>query len=68
MKKFKRWLLTRKWLWKKVVFDNGVVGKNYHRYDHLILPYSEAMGDDGKYGGIKEVIEHVKTYETYKYL
>ena len=33
------WLLTRKWLWKKVVFDNGIVGRNYHIYDHRVLPY-----------------------------
>ena len=39
----KHWLLTRKLLWKKVVFDNGIVGRNYHRYDHRILAYCQGM-------------------------
>jgi hypothetical protein len=51
------WLITRKWLWKKVVFDNGVVGKNYHRYDHRIFPYTEGMGDNGKDGDVSTAIE-----------
>ena len=50
------WLITRKWLWKKVVFDNGVSGKNYHRYDHRIFPYAEGMGDNGEYGDVSTAI------------
>ncbi len=57
-KKIRIWLIEQPWLWKKVVFNNGVVGSNYHRYDHRILPYSEGMGDRGIYGGISEAIKH----------
>lgn len=52
----KRWLVTRRWLWKKVVFDNSLVGKNYHRYDHRIYSYSHGMGNFGKKGGKNEAI------------
>ena len=52
----RHWLITRKWLWKKVVFDNGVLGKNYHRYDHRIFTYAEGMGDNGKYGDVSTAI------------
>ena len=51
------WLTVQKWLWKKVVFDNGIVGKNYHRYDHRILPYVQGMGNNGKYGKIDTAID-----------
>lgn len=51
------WLLTRKWLWKKVLFDNGIVGRNYTRYDHRIFPYVQGMGENGKYGGVNEAIK-----------
>ena len=51
------WLLTQKWLWKKIVFDNGIVGKNYHRYDHRILPYCQVMGDNGKHGDVNTAIK-----------
>ena len=53
----KHWLLTRKWLWKKIVFDNGIVGKNYHRYDHRILSYCQSMGDNGKHGDVNTAIK-----------
>lgn len=53
----KHWLLTRKWLWKKVVFDNGIVGTNYHRYDHRILSYCQGMGDNGKHGDVNTAIK-----------
>jgi len=53
----KHWFLTRKWLWKKVVFDNGIVGRNYHRYDHRILPYCQGMGDNGKHGDVNTAIK-----------
>lgn len=53
----KHWLLTRKWLWKKVVFDNGIVGRNYHRYDHRILAYCQGMGDNGKHGDVNTAIK-----------
>lgn len=58
--KFKFWLLTRKWLWKKEVFDNGCVGANYHRYDHRILLYAEGMGDNGSDGNIDTVIQIIR--------
>lgn len=57
--RIERWLITRKWLWKKVVFDNGVCGERYHRYDHRILSYAEGMGDDGKSGDVDKVIDIV---------
>lgn len=53
----KHWLITRTWLWKKVVFDNGIVGRNYHRYDHRIFSYSQGMGDNGIYGDINKAIK-----------
>ena len=53
----KHWLLTRKWLWKKVVFDNGIVGKNYHRYDHRIYSYSQGMGNNGESGNVNTAIK-----------
>lgn len=53
----KHWLLTRKWLWKKVVFDNGIVGRNYHRYDHRIFSYCQGMGNNGKYGDVNTAIK-----------
>ena len=46
----------RKWLWKKVVFDNGVAGKKYHRYDHRLFPYRQDMGDNGEDGDINKAI------------
>lgn len=53
------WLVKRPWLWKKVVFDNGVVGKNYHRYDHRIFEgYVHGMGDNGYLGNVHTAIEH----------
>ena len=52
----KHWLLTQKWLWKKVVFDNGIAGKNYHRYDHRLYPYSYGMGNNGKHGDVNTAI------------
>ena len=58
----KQWLLTRKWLWKKVIFDNGVVGKNYHRYDHLIYHYSQGMGNNGEYGDVNTAIKITLNY------
>lgn len=57
IQRVRHWLLTRKWLWKKVVFDNGIVGRNYTRYDHRILPYVQGMGENGKYGGLNEAIK-----------
>jgi hypothetical protein len=51
------WLIVQKWLWKKVVFDNGIVGRNYHRYDHMILPYSQGMGEDGEDGNVHTAIK-----------
>ncbi len=54
---FKYWAITRKWLWQRVVFDNGVVGRNYHRYDHILYSYCQGMGDNGEYGGINTVIK-----------
>lgn len=36
----KYWLITRKYLWRKVVIDNGMLGENYKIYKHIILPYS----------------------------
>lgn len=57
IQRIRHWLLTRKWLWKKVVFDNGIVGKNYTRYDHRVLPYTQGMGENGRYGGLNEAIE-----------
>lgn len=53
----KHWLLTRKFLWEKVVFDNGIVGKNYHRYDHRIYDYCFGMGENGKYGDVNTAIK-----------
>ncbi len=50
------WLISRKFLWRKIVFDNGIIGKNYNRYDHRILSYSIGMGNNGKYGDINTVI------------
>ena len=61
----KHWLLTQKWLWKKIVFDNGILGKNYHRYDHRILPYCQGMGDNGKHGDVNTAIK--RTIEAYNY-
>ena len=52
----RRWLLTRRCLWRKVVFDNGVVGRNYHRYNHILYPYVQGMGDNGKDGGVDTAI------------
>lgn len=54
----KFWLITRKWMWKKVVFDNGIVGKNYHRYDHRLYPYTWGMGDNGEHGGAQTAIKN----------
>jgi len=56
-KRFEHWLLSRKWLWKRVVFDNGVGGRRYHRYDHVILSYSQGMGDYGEYGDVCTAIK-----------
>jgi len=53
----KKWLLTRKWLWKKVIFDNGVAGKKYHRYDHRIYNYCQGMGDNGELGDVNTAIK-----------
>lgn len=53
----KHWLLSRTWLWKRVVFDNGVAGTNYHRYDHRIFNYCYGMGDNGKYGDVNTAIK-----------
>ena len=53
----RRWLVTRTWLWRKVVFDNGIVGRNFHRYDHILLPYCMGMGDNGKDGDKKTAIK-----------
>lgn len=57
IQRVRHWLLTRKWLWKKVVFDNGIAGRNYTRYDHRIFPYVQGMGENGKYGGVNEAIK-----------
>ena len=57
----KKFFLTKKLFWKKIVFDNGICGKNYHRYDNLFLPYSEGMGDNGKYGNVDDVVKIYKT-------
>tara|TARA_R110000851_G_scaffold329247_2_gene500960 strand:- start:4658 stop:4849 length:192 start_codon:yes stop_codon:yes gene_type:complete len=54
----KNWLITRKWLWIKVVLNNGVVGTNYHRYDHIIFPYVQGMGDDGAFGNVETAIKN----------
>ena len=53
----KYWLITRKFLWKKVVFDNGIAGTYYTRYDHRIYPYSHGMGHRGKNGDVNTVID-----------
>jgi hypothetical protein len=53
------YLITRKWLWKKVVFDNGVAGKNYHRYDHRLFNYTEGMGDNGYLGDVTTAINRL---------
>ena len=53
----KYWLITRKFLWKKVVFDNGMAGTYYTRYDHRIYPYSHGMGNRGKNGDVNTVID-----------
>ena len=58
----KQWLLSRKWLWKKVIFDNGVVGENYHRYDHRIFNYCQGMGNNGKLGDVNTAIEITLEY------
>jgi hypothetical protein len=58
----KQWLLTRKWLWKKVIFDNGVAGKNYHRYDHRIFNYCQGMGNNGKLGDVNTAIKITLEY------
>ena len=55
--KIKYWLITRKFLWKKVVFDNGILGAFYTRYDHIVLPYSYGMGNNSKNGDINTVID-----------
>lgn len=52
----KYWLITRKFLWKKVVFDNGIAGTYYTRYDHRILPYAQGMGHRGKNGDVNTAI------------
>lgn len=57
--RLKEWLITRTWLWKKVVFDNGVCGKNFVRYDHRILSYCEGMGDNGADGSVSDAIKRV---------
>jgi hypothetical protein len=51
------WLVVQKWLWKKVVFDNGISGRNYHRYDHRILPHVQGMGDNGENGDVNTAIK-----------
>ena len=53
----KNWLITRKWLWRKIVFNNGIVGTNYHRYDHIIFSYCQGMGDNGEFGNVETAIE-----------
>lgn len=53
----KYWLITRKFLWKKVVFDNGELGVFYTRYDHRFLPYSHGMGNNSKNGDVNTVID-----------
>lgn len=55
--KIKYWLISQKWLWKLIIFDNGVVGNQYHRYDHRIFSYSQGMGNNGEYGDINKAIE-----------
>lgn len=54
---FDKWLLSQKWLWKKVVFDNGNCGSNYHRYDHRILSYCQGMGDNSENGDVNTAIK-----------
>ncbi|MBK5202159.1 MAG: hypothetical protein JJE45_00355 [Prolixibacteraceae bacterium] len=56
--KFELWLLSRKWLWKRVVFDNGIVGNNYVRYDHRLLSYCEGMGMNGVWGTKEDAIRN----------
>jgi hypothetical protein len=58
----KQWLLTRKWLWKKVIFDNGVAGKNYHRYDHRIYHSCQGMGNNGEFGDVNTAIKITLEY------
>ena len=58
----KQWLLSRKWLWKKVIFDNGVAGKNYYRYDHRIFNYCQGMGNNGELGDVNTAIEITLEY------
>jgi hypothetical protein len=58
----KQWLLSRKWLWKKVIFDNGVIGENYHRYDHRIFNYCQGMGNNGELGDVNTAIEITLEY------
>lgn len=52
----KYWLIKRKFLWKKVVFNNGIAGNYYTRYDHIILPYTQGMGHKGKKGDVNTAI------------
>lgn len=58
----KKWLLTRKWLWKKVIFDNGVAGNNYHRYDHILFHYCQGMGNNGILGDVNTAIKLTLEY------
>ena len=54
--KFKIWLIKQPFLWKKIIFDNGISGKNYHRYDHRIFNYSIGTGNNGRNGDVLTAI------------
>ena len=55
------WLLTRKWLWRKVIYNTTIKGieyKNWHRYDHRLYRYSFNMGENSKYGDVNTAIDY----------
>lgn len=57
MTRIRKFLISCPFLWHKVVFDNGFCGENYVRYDHILLSYSEGMGNNGVLGNKQTAIE-----------